>query len=226
MYLLALCKSASLNLIYLLFMNIKTKDMSKAEEMRLWAFGNRLNTFLSTNKCSTNSETAVSTVLRLHRWDLCLISYVFYNFEVFQHKTCKNNVHTPMCMFSVCVQFRCVLWLYVSPALLPLSACTHQLVIRQVPTKAVVTNILEGGGNFYCKIIWNANTSLFAQLLIYVRSGARRILPKSKMKIWSNMCMCAVCYIRSRVQKFPAWHTKAAPNGKCCEGYIVPPMSY
>ena len=31
-------------------------------------------------------------------------------------------------------------------------------------------------------------------------------------------------YIRSRVQKFPAWHTKAAPNGKCCEGYIVPSM--
>ena len=28
--------------------------------------------------------------------------------------------------------------------------------------------------------------------------------------------------LRSRVQKFPAWHTKAAPNGKCCEGYIVP----
>ena len=30
--------------------------------------------------------------------------------------------------------------------------------------------------------------------------------------------------IRSRVQMFPAWHTKAAPNGKCCEGYIVPSM--
>ena len=30
--------------------------------------------------------------------------------------------------------------------------------------------------------------------------------------------------IRSRVQNFPAWHTKAAPNGKCCEGYIVPSM--
>ena len=28
----------------------------------------------------------------------------------------------------------------------------------------------------------------------------------------------------SRVQKFPALHTKAAPNGKCCEGYIVPSM--
>ena len=26
--------------------------------------------------------------------------------------------------------------------------------------------------------------------------------------------------LRSRVQTFPAWHTKAAPNGKCCEGYI------
>ena len=24
--------------------------------------------------------------------------------------------------------------------------------------------------------------------------------------------------VRSRVQKFPAWHTKAAPNGKCYEG--------
>ena len=30
--------------------------------------------------------------------------------------------------------------------------------------------------------------------------------------------------VRSRVQMFPAWHTKAAPNGKCCEGYIVPSM--
>ena len=28
----------------------------------------------------------------------------------------------------------------------------------------------------------------------------------------------------STVQKFPAGHTKAAPNGKCCEGYIVPSM--
>ena len=26
-------------------------------------------------------------------------------------------------------------------------------------------------------------------------------------------------HIRSGVQKFPAWRTKAAPNGKCCEGY-------
>ena len=30
--------------------------------------------------------------------------------------------------------------------------------------------------------------------------------------------------VRSRVQNFPAWHTKAAPDGKCCEGYIVPSM--
>ena len=30
--------------------------------------------------------------------------------------------------------------------------------------------------------------------------------------------------LRSRVQKFPAWHTNATPNGKCCEGYTVPSM--
>ena len=29
-------------------------------------------------------------------------------------------------------------------------------------------------------------------------------------------------YVPSRVQKFPAWNTKAAPSGRCCEGYIVP----
>ena len=28
-------------------------------------------------------------------------------------------------------------------------------------------------------------------------------------------------HIRSRVQKLPAWYTKAAPNGKCCKGYIA-----
>ena len=31
-------------------------------------------------------------------------------------------------------------------------------------------------------------------------------------------------FILSRVQTFPAWHTKAAPNGKCREGCIVPSM--
>ena len=40
------------------------------------------------------------------------------------------------------------------------------------------------------------------------------------MYVKRNVCM----YIRGWVQKFPAWHTKAAPNGKCCEGYIAPFM--
>ena len=31
-------------------------------------------------------------------------------------------------------------------------------------------------------------------------------------------------HVRSGVRKFPAWHTKVAPNWKCFEGYIVPPM--
>ena len=39
--------------------------------------------------------------------------------------------------------------------------------------------------------------------------------------VWNNR---NIFYIRSRVQKFPAWHTKAAPNGKCCEVYTVPSM--
>ena len=39
-------------------------------------------------------------------------------------------------------------------------------------------------------------------------------------------CNCCLInsVIRSRVQMFPVWHTKAAPNKKCCEGYIVPSM--
>ena len=30
--------------------------------------------------------------------------------------------------------------------------------------------------------------------------------------------------IRSWIHKFPALHTKTAPNGKCCQGYIAPSM--
>ena len=30
--------------------------------------------------------------------------------------------------------------------------------------------------------------------------------------------------LRSRAQKFPAWRTKAEPNGKWCEEYIAPSM--
>ena len=54
----------------------------------------------------------------------------------------------------------------------------------------------------------------------------RRFFPKTF--IWgaelSGYRRVQSVLLRSRVQKFPAWHTKAAPNGKCCEGYIVPSM--
>ena len=40
-----------------------------------------------------------------------------------------------------------------------------------------------------------------------------------KSVLWAVM---SYSMVRSRVQNFPVWHTKAAPNGKCCEGYIVP----
>ena len=42
---------------------------------------------------------------------------------------------------------------------------------------------------------------------------------------YTRRLLCPLEYrVRSRVQKFPAWHTKAPPNGKYCEGYIVPSM--
>ena len=48
--------------------------------------------------------------------------------------------------------------------------------------------------------------------------------PDPNISVW-NVCrnfMKFVLGVRSMVQKFPAWHTKAAPNGKFCEGCIVP----
>ena len=51
---------------------------------------------------------------------------------------------------------------------------------------------------------------------------------RAKQFFFNILCMWQNClkllHIRSRVQKSPAWHTKAASNGKCCEGYIVPSM--
>ena len=67
-------------------------------------------------------------------------------------------------------------------------------------------------------------------------STSYRLSPKVRFRycltVWSKWgdapsCTNHMCWrwsrdIRSRVQNFPAWHTKAAQNGKCCEGYIVP----
>jgi hypothetical protein len=45
------------------------------------------------------------------------------------------------------------------------------------------------------------------------------VFTKDEKRVWRPVK--ASCIIRSWVPKFPAWHTKAAPNGKCCEGCIV-----
>ena len=75
---------------------------------------------------------------------------------------------------------------------------------------------------------------MFARHTMTIRSLFHVILLAPK--IWSWLLdLYKICgplmihiylrtYVHSRVQKFPAWHTKAAPNGKCCEGYIVPSM--
>ena len=44
------------------------------------------------------------------------------------------------------------------------------------------------------------------------------------LQIYTYVYVYIYVYTRGRVQKFPALHTKAAPNGKCCEGYTVPSM--
>ena len=49
------------------------------------------------------------------------------------------------------------------------------------------------------------------------------IIWNNELSLWMQQGFCSL-HIRSRVQKFPAWHTKAAPNEKCCVGYIVPSM--
>ena len=56
-------------------------------------------------------------------------------------------------------------------------------------------------------------------------SSVKFILWINKDKERSRLSqLWVVYYVRSSVQKFPARHTKAAPNGKCSEGYIVPSM--
>ena len=69
------------------------------------------------------------------------------------------------------------------------------------------------------------------QRLIYQHLlSMRRSMNRAVLAEWplSDHCItCSSCVnsnVRGRVLKFPAWHTKAASNGKCCEGYIVPSM--
>ena len=52
----------------------------------------------------------------------------------------------------------------------------------------------------------------------YWGSGQTLLASLAFVLCWWYVPVC------SRVQKFPAWHTKTVPNGKCCEGYIVPSM--
>ena len=60
---------------------------------------------------------------------------------------------------------------------------------------------------------------------IEAASSLNKSLPIHAFPVWSwQNSETHNAIVRSRVKKFPAWHTKAAPNGKCCEGYIVPSM--
>ena len=78
--------------------------------------------------------------------------------------------------------------------------------------------------NFCHKILFRTLNSCF----IYVWAYVIRHTHTHTSKIVICICQmdyihkqvllptnCINSHIRSRVQKFPAWHTKAAPNGKC-----------
>ena len=55
--------------------------------------------------------------------------------------------------------------------------------------------------------------------------GTQTILDQLAADPWIHFCNGYLeTHVLSRVQSFPAWHKKAAPNRKCCEGYIVPSM--
>jgi hypothetical protein len=45
---------------------------------------------------------------------------------------------------------------------------------------------------------------------------------KTKLSLLQQAADVYTAILRSRAQKFPARHTKAALNGKCCKGYIAP----
>ena len=62
------------------------------------------------------------------------------------------------------------------------------------------------------------------ELFFYCTAGQCGNFISFHHKVTSHQYLVLIERIRSRVQKFPAWHTKSAPNGKCCEGYIVPSM--
>jgi len=60
------------------------------------------------------------------------------------------------------------------------------------------------------------------------------ICPNHESRYVLNVLLSYLCesilisssHLRGGVQKSPVWHTKATPNGKCCNGYILtsPPM--
>ena len=93
-----------------------------------------------------------------------------------------------------------------------------------------------GRSNYFVRWVHNDNI----KLPVYCRFGFSILFcinhhpPHRVFLHFMHLCRQAYSYFSKyihfivccRVQKFPAWHTKAAPNGKCCEGYIVPSMSY
>ena len=72
-------------------------------------------------------------------------------------------------------------------------------------------------------ILYIQTTTFQVAYSSYVVTSNESLLQR---QFFLHTLLVGISYVRSRFERFPSWHTIAAPNWKCCEGYIVPSMSY
>ena len=80
----------------------------------------------------------------------------------------------------------------------------------QVLVRRIYLFASQGNWIFNTIVVQTNNTAVWSAVWVELTCDSKR---------WPSLFLQ-----RGRDQTLPAWHTKAAPNGKCCEGYIVPSM--
>ena len=93
-----------------------------------------------------------------------------------------------------------------------MSVCCECCVLSGIALRRTITRPKESY-RLWCVVVCDLETS-----------WVRRPRPALGCNSHKKKNMYIHTYLLSTVQKFPAWHTNAAPNGKCCEGCIVPSM--
>ena len=122
-------------------------------------------------------------------------------------------------IYDLALKYVCAWWIRVCSAIQTAcfvagpTAFLDKLIVIQLVEKLPD---ISGNQKFPRACCWSLSWAVAVQ---YISTYPTNTLVFS----WQILSLCPTP-ARSRVQKFPAWHTKAAPNGKCCEGYIVPSM--